>query len=424
MNSQSRRGRSAIIFFHTISLLLWLFVSLMPATGSASDPLALYLTWTQSPESTMVVRWLSTKGDVDDTVAYQAEKSGNWQSAKGSHFSFPALSKIIVHHVELSGLDADTLYFFRVGSEEKIYKFKTMPKDLSKPVRFIAGGDMYHDSLEILHETNRQAAKTAPDFALVGGDIAYSADKSLPFLPNWTMKWFGKNAKDKAERWLQWLQAWTEDMVTPDGRLIPFLPVLGNHDTDGRFDQTPKEAIFFYRLFAMPGALGYQVLDFGNYMSIFLLDSGHTHPIKGKQARWIRDRLAERSLTKHKFALYHVPAYPSVRNFNYDVSKEIRRYWVPSFDTYSLTAAFENHDHAYKRTFPLLRGAVSDSGVVYLGDGAWGVASPRQAKLSQKKWYLAATAAKRHFILMEITQDKRTMHAISSDGEVIDAFSW
>ena len=115
------------------------------------------------------------------------------------------------------------------------------------------------------------------------------------------------------------------------------------------------------------------------------MDSGHTHPINGAQTEWLAGVLEARQLVPHKFALYHVPAYPSSRPFNYGISKQIRKNWVPLFDKYKLTAAFENHDHDYKRTHPLLEGKTAPKGVIYLGDGAWGVETPRKARQVRKK---------------------------------------
>jgi hypothetical protein len=51
----------------------------------------------------------------------------------------------------------------------------------------------------------------------------------------------------------------------------------------------------------------------------------------------------------------------------------IREHWCPLFDEYGVQLAFEHHDHAYKRTYPIRKGTVDPRGVVYLGDGAWGV---------------------------------------------------
>ena len=61
-------------------------------------------------------------------------------------------------------------------------------------------------------------------------------------------------------------------MITSKGEIvIPIIPSTSNEDTKGRYDQTPAQAQFFYALFATPGKQGYKVLDFGNYLSIWIL---------------------------------------------------------------------------------------------------------------------------------------------------------
>jgi hypothetical protein len=388
------------------------------------DPIALYLTWQRQPETTMTISWITDLDRKSDLVEYRRSEKEKWTSVLGEHRRLPENTPYLLHRVEIAGLYPHTIYEFRLGNNAVIYKFQTMPADLTNPIRFIAGGDMYHDGLDILHQTNQQAAKTAPMFALVGGDIAYASDTLLEFLPRWMHPFIDHFIRQKFDRWLSWLVAWKEDMVRPDGCLIPMLPAIGNHDTIGRYGQTPDQAPFFYTLFPMPGIPGYNVLDFSNYMSIFILDSGHTNAISGKQSDWLKWNLQHRMNIPHKFALYHVPAYPSVHRLNKEISTEIRKSWVPSFDAYRLTAAFENHEHAYKRTHLIRNGAVSAYGVMYIGDGGWGVAHPRRPRHVSDKWYLAKAESTRHFLVIDVEENRQTAHAINSEGNVIDSFSW
>ncbi len=388
------------------------------------DPVALYLTWQRSPDTTMTIRWITPLDRQQDTVEYRAEGSPLWISCEGQHAEMPCDAPYFIHSVELTNLLPGTNYFFRTGEDAFIYKFQTMPSELLTPLNFVVGGDMYHDSLDVLHETNLQAAKTNPLFALVGGDVAYAADKKVGVLPRWTHAWIDLLVGQKPDRWLEWLIAWKQDMVTPDGRLIPMLPVLGNHDTSGRFGQTPAQAPFFYALFATPGLQGYNVIDFGNYMSIVLLDSGHTHPINGQQTAWLASTLAQRQEVMHTFAIYHVPAFPSVRKSNDEYCSQVRKNWTPLFEQFHLTSAFENHDHCYKRTFPIKNGQIDRAGVIYIGDGAWGVEHPRKPRKLIQKWYLAHTASERHFISVTLKGDRRHVKAINSKGKIIDEIEW
>lgn len=401
--------------------------SISPAveTDQLYDPPSVYLTWQHNPESTMTINWITSLDRHEDDFEYRQVGEEPWVQTRGSHHRLPENTPYLLHRMELADLQPATAYQFRTGSDAMTYKFQTMPATLSAPIRFVAGGDMYHDSLDILRTTNKQAAKTSPQFALVGGDIAYASDKLADYLPRWTHPLFDHLVSQKFDRWLGWLTAWKEDMVTPEGYLIPMLPAIGNHDTIGRFGQTPEQAPFFYSLFPMPGKPGYNVLDFADYMSIIILDSGHTNPISGKQAEWLAQTMRERQTVPHKFALYHVPAYPCVHRQTQEISSKIRKYWVPSFDIFHLTAAFENHEHAYKRTHPLLGGAiVAQGGVLYIGDGGWGVAKPRTPRRGDENKYIAKSASARHFLVVDIEKDKQTVHALNSDGLVIDSFTW
>lgn len=423
------KGSQVVSAWNGLAKLLFVFVFLFHfgsavCFGVGYDPVALYLTWQRSPESTMTINWITSPDRQEDLIEYQAEGEAEWKSMTGSHFAMPTNAPYLIHRAELTNLQPAKNYYFRTGKDALTYKFQTMPAVLDRPIRFVVGGDMYHDEIEFVRETNVQAAKTGPLFALVGGDIAYAADKKVSYLPRWTQTWVDRLIGQKVDRWLGWLIAWKNDMVTPDGRLIPMLPVIGNHDTSGRFDQTPQNAPFFYALFAMPGKQGYNILDFGNYMSIVLLDSGHTHSIGGRQTKWLASTLEERQDVPHKFAIYHVPAFPSVRNINDEYCSSVRKHWVPVFEKYGLTAAFEHHDHAYKRTYPIKNNRIDRSGVIYLGDGAWGVEKPRQARHVDQKWYLANFASARHFLNVVISNDKRHVTAISSQGHILDEIEW
>lgn len=172
----------------------------------------------------------------------------------------------------------------------------------------------------------------------------------------------------------------------------------------------------------MPGPQGYQVLDFGNYLSLIILDSGHTHPIPGAQTQWLYQTLKEREHIPHKFALYHVPAYPARRNYKGKISPVIRQQWVPIFEQFGLTAAFEHHDHVYKRSQLIRKGKVDSEGVLYLGDGGWGIRKCKSPKSPKKTWYLAKTAAAQHVIVVTIEPDHRHYAAIDRNGNFIDQY--
>ncbi len=377
----------------------------------AEEPIAVYLTWLRSPETTMFIQWITPNKSTNDVVTFCQEDTDIWISKRGNHSTLPApQNSFFLHRIELNGLIPNTTYYFKYEGTDKLYKFKTMPSELSSSLNFVVGGDLYHDSKKLLEQAFSQVAKTNPYFALIGGDIAYSGSRVNFF-------------SEKSQRWLDFFKLWSDNMITSQGYLIPIIPAIGNHETNGHFNQTPNEAPFFYYFFPMPGRWGYNILDFSNYLTLILLDSGHTHPIPGNQTNWLWNVLEARQNVPHKIALYHVPAYPSVNKFHNKYSVQIRKSWVPIFEKFGLDVAFENHCHAYKRSQILYNGKVSTKGVVYLGDGGWGVKKMRKPQPVKDTWYLAKTDPSRHFISVSLDASKRKYQALDMAGNIIDQFT-
>ena len=385
-------------------------------------PVALYLTWQQDPTTTMTIHWVS-EGDEDESwVDYRRwdedDAAGrSWESATGSSEPMARFSGFPVHTVELTGLEPATTYQFRVPDGPKTFKFRTLPADADEPIRFAAGGDTMHRQIW-MERVNRVAMKYDPEFMVWGGDLAY-AD--------------GRENRRGLHRWFDWFDAIKRTMITEEGRVVPIVVTMGNHEMRGGyyfrhddFEQTDEwrreVAPYFYTLFSsMPGQPGYNVLDFGEYLSLVLLDSDHTNPVEGEQTDWLDEILAEREDVPHVFPVYHVPAYPGVRDYDGDVSKGIREHWVPLFEQYGVRVAFENHDHAYKRTNPIRDGEVAEDGIVYIGDGAWGT-SARSVHDEDETWYLERSESVRHFILTTIQGDDASFRMIDEFGEKIDEY--
>lgn len=370
---------------------------------ATEEPFSIYLTWLQSPETSMSIQWVTKNGITEDQIEFQKEGEIIWHKGSGKHLPMPDELPLTLHYVELTGLQPNSNYLFRLGSYAKVYKFRTMPGDANQPIHFIVGGDMYHGSFERLEETNRLAANLNPYFILIGGDIAYSCGS--------------KNKPEDSKKWLGWLKAWKNTMVTKEGFLIPIVPAIGNHEVRGGRGQTPSEAEFFYTLFPTPGIQGYNVLSFGDYLALFILDSGHTHPVEGDQTLWLKEALINHKNFSHKFAVYHLPAYPSYGKYHSKIAWSIRQNWVPLFEEHGLHAAFENNDHTFKRSHPIYRGRIDPQGILYLGDGAWSVSKLRKPRTPKKSWYIARSESIRHFLVVTIQGKNRRFQAYGCDSD-------
>jgi hypothetical protein len=249
----------------------------------------------------------------------------------------------------------------------------------------------------------REAAKLSPDFGVVGGDIAYAND----MLTNYT-------------RWDVWLDYWQTNMITPAGYTIPMVLAIGNHETKSRMPRALTNAQFFFRYFAQDRERSYFSRTFGKNLAIFLLDTGHVAPHDEDQAVWLDAQLTAHRDVPHKFAVYHVPLYPSHRVFDVPGSIFGRKVWLPIFDKHHLTAAFENHDHVFKRTHLLRDNKLDPNGTLYLGDGCWGMgARPVPA---ERRWYEVKAASLQHFWCVDVKRSSVEYRAVSKEGKVFDVY--
>lgn len=385
-------------------IAIWLLAGIVgpgPLVAAPFDPPALYLQWQRDPATTMTVHW-HTVGEAKTELHYRLVGRTNWATAAGSAQPFVGTDRW-VHVVELTGLTPAQDYEFAFEAEGTVHKFRTMPKDLSQPVRFVAGGDVYHQT-NWMERMTTLAARMDPAFVVFGGDLAYA---------------HGGTNEEQITRWFDYFAVWKKCAVAPDGRLIPMLVTIGNHEVKGSYRKPRENAQSFYTLFSFPGSQGYQCLDFGKYLSLFLLDSDHTHTIAGEQTAWLDKQLSERRKVPHVFPVYHTPGYPGFREDTGTQAKEVRAHWSPLFDKYGVKLVFENHDHCFKRTFPIRGGKIDPKGTTYLGDGAWGVGL-RKPDPAKPKWYIAKSGDIRHLYLVTLYADARHVLAINEGGQIFD----
>jgi acid phosphatase type 7 len=383
-------------------LLAFLCTSSLFAKDKVQYPLV-YLTWEKDPATTMKVQWITSKKETSNTLYVQEAKKTNkdWIKIEARAFSLGQKEKQVVHKAHLEHLEPNTIYQCKIGNDKKIIRFRTLPQTLDgESLRFVVGGDAYSNSLKRFQKMTKTAAKQNPRFCVIGGDIAYSAPK--------------KKGDDRFYEWEKFFSVWMKEMIDADGCMIPLLVGIGNHEVIGRYECTPDDAPMYYALFEK----GYYDIAFGKYLHFIFLDSEHTHPVKGLQTIWLHETLRRNPGFTHRFGICHVGPYPSIGSYKLKIRKNIRKHWVPLFEQYKLHVFFENHDHGYKRTFPLLQDKSDPRGVVYIGDGSWGV-NPREPK---ERPYLACTKQEQQVTVVELTNTKRTFRSVNVKGRVIDQY--
>jgi len=373
------------------------------------QPSTLFLTWQRDPTTTMTVQWVGAVGETANTaVSCSAAQGGPWHSQPPVVKPYP-LTDLKVFRAELTGLTPGTDYLFKIGKQSPTYRFRTMPAKATDTIHFISGGDCGVNPHTIAN--NIQAARQDPMFALIGGDLGYDNGKSV-------------------EVSLAFLRNYSKQMIGRDGRLIPLVAGIGNHEVDGGYNKPRAKAPFFYALFdGLYPETSFATLDFGDYLSLVLLDTGHNSSIGGAQADWLEKTLQARVDHPHVVVVNHVPAYPSYRKMQAEpaqqgkggkagTGEENRKHWVPLFDKYRVPLVLEHHDHTFKRTKPLLDGLGHSNGVLYLGDGSWG--RLRSPQSPEKLTYLAAASRDYHLSLHRLQGKERFHLALDEQGRVMD----
>jgi hypothetical protein len=278
-----------------------------------------------------------------------------------------------------------------------------MPKKATKEFQFISGGDCGVNEHVIAN--NILAAKQDPMFALIGGDLAYDNGRH-------------------PDKFLDFLRNYSRYMIDSERRLIPMVVCIGNHELKNGYNCTRADGPYFFALFdGLFAERTFATLDFGDYLSLVLLDTGHVAPIAGEQTSWLERRLAERTDYPHLFVANHVPAYPSFRDpeshgDQLGIGQENREHWVPLFEKYNVNVVLEHHDHTFKRTHPLLGGHVDSRGVLYLGDGSWGKIRP--PKSPEQRSYLAVAEEQYHITLHRLEGANAFHMALSEHGRIMD----
>lgn len=383
-----------------------------PSPGDSSEPLALLLTWQRDPTSTMTIDWHSKQDEVvDPTLSSREAGTEEWEDVSADTNPFDLFERDI-HRVELDGLESATTYEFRVD-DSRVYTFRTLPGQLDREITFAVGGDADHDPPEQSNwaRVAEQVMDYDLDFFIIGGDLAY-AD--------------GGTAGNHRSRWRNWFDVVNSRLIDDDGRVIPLVAAIGNHECKDFYYFAADEyedsdewrtsfAPYFYNLFAFPGLPGYAVLDVGDYLSIPLLDSDHTNPVQA-QTNWLEEVLSERTDVDHVLPTYHVPAWPSNRSFDGRTERAVRGQWVPLFEAYGVRMAFEHHDHALNISYPIRDGEIDPTGVVYVGDGPLGH-SEREPSLD--RWYLNRTKNRFNADVVTITPNEIAVRAIDDRGHVL-----
>lgn len=398
-----------------------------------------YLTWQHDPTQTITVNAQGIKTPSEMVLYYDTEphfsKIGEYAhkvSAKGEALSFLPDGRMI-YRIEVRGLKSGQLYYFALGDHLRAFgeemRFRTIPEN-DETLVFVEGGDW--ENTESALELAKRAASFNPMAILLGGDYPSQVLGQRDY-----------------QKWDEWLDNYACAMKTQEGCLIPMMMAIGNHEVIGGFGQPKSQVPFFLHYFCQGETQkSYFSLPFGTRVHLYVLDSGHIEEHGGDQKKWLEEELKKTEKTPVKIALYHVPLFPSLRFVEknrlyfcvYGMAKLLkdkatadklysregalgRLHWLPLFDRYRMTVAFEHHDQTLKRTKLLCNGREDPNGTLYLGDGGWGPEVQYRPIQGYFHNYFATLLGRKHFFwVVRIDKEKISYEAVDSSGTTLDQF--
>jgi hypothetical protein len=365
--------------FGLFLLMLWIPLAALGA------PRWVRVSPTSDPSRSMFVAWntdamTESRVEYGTTAAYGQEATGTAEDA-GSDLN-------VIHTVELTGLEPDTAYHYRVGnpsdgwSQDQV--FYTGPADLCAPFTFALAADNRGDfagSSACWEALFGLIAAEAPAFVINSGDLVRE----------------GKNASE----WADFLRRSEAHMGT-----VAILPAIGNHDDD----DVEGDGAKYNQIFALPrnsanNTEDFYSFDYGNVHFACLSTSSFDF---ATQYAWLEQDLAATDKL-WKVVFFHVPVYSSGSHG----SNEDGKTWgyIPLFDQYHVDLVVTGHDHIYERYKPKVDHQVVASyeeGTCYMVSGGGGAATDPIYIFRPKEDGLEVGDALHHWV--KITVSNNVMH--------------
>jgi hypothetical protein len=198
-------------------------------------------------------------------------------------------------------------------------------------------------------------------------------------------------------------------------RKVPFYASLGNHDyKHGNW----KHAIGF-PLFNMNGKRYYKFPERDDLVEFFVLDSnrlcgGCKDAPEQEQLNWLKEELAK-SAAKWKIVYFHHPIYSSGGApwfCGHGSDEKMRCVLEPHLIKGGVRVVFSGHDHHYERIGP-------KHDIAYFVSGAAGKLCKENIR-RETGLTVCGNDRVRHFMYLEVNEQKLAFEAISEGGDTID----
>lgn len=309
--------------------------------------------------------------------------------------------KGVMHNVELSNLQPQTNYFYRVVNispkgdsvVSSINTFQTSVND-SAAFGFAVFSDSQNDwkDPKAWERVSTQAYKQRPNFAVHAGDLV-----DLGYMKDdWVNEFLGQGNLFM--------------------KTIPIFSIPGNHEHD---------AAYYYQYMYVPQPYFYS-FKYGN-AEFFMIDSDQYQEEGTDMYNAVEIALAK-STAYWKFVVHHHPPFSSddddFGNTYYERSTlgddEVRTL-VPLYEKYGVDIVFYGHIHTYERTWPIMKNkTVTENGVLYLNVGGSG--GSLESPAPTRSWFTNTLRTVHHFGYVTVNQNILQFQAIDENGILFDQF--
>jgi hypothetical protein len=261
------------------------------------------------------------------------------------------------HEVTVSGLTADTRYYYSIGTSSATlaggdvdHFLVTSPATgTAKLTRIWVLGDSgtaNSNAQAVRNAYLNFAGSTHTDLWLMLGDNAYNSGTDADY------------------------QAAVFNMYPSTLRNSVLWPTIGNHDTAQ--STNPPPSLSYYQIFSLPtnaeagglasGTEDYYSFDYGNIHFVCLDSMTSDRSSSGAMMTWLQNDLAS-TLQPWIIAFWHHPPY-SKGSHDSDAEIELiemRRNALPILEAYGTDLVLTGHSHSYERSF-LIDGHYGSSG--------------------------------------------------------------
>ncbi|ACU61015.1 purple acid phosphatase family protein [Chitinophaga pinensis] len=374
--------------------------------SAGNIPDRIILTVTQDPATSVTVNWRSAAGITTAYIEYTTadahpEFAANVKrlTASSEAFRLEALD-VVYHRITLTGLQAATLYTYRVGSDNgwsEWLQFKTAAATPRK-TSFIYLGDAQVGIRPFWSRVIRKAYAQLPDAQAIihAGDLV--------------------NRANNDEEWGQWFEA--------GGYIhgsIPSLVTPGNHEYTHE-DGLPHLSLFWKRQFSLPangtgdpqleGSVFYTDIQGVRFISLntMMMEEATSEALISTQLKWLENTL-QNNPNKWTVVTMHHPVF-STKKGRYN--EKVRAHFKPVFDKYKVDIVLQGHDHAYGRGMQ----QVAPYGTMYVVS----VSGSKMYEYEKMEWADIVAGHLQMYHLITIDNDRLSFRAHLATGELFDAF--